>query len=103
MLGIVWAYYLTSPPWSRQFRELACTAYARGILCLGATLIISFIAQQRVPFWPEAPEFGFFPNRNQTGNVLGLGGVMIYALGLQSLLENRKLWWLWPISLSIIC
>jgi len=78
-------------------------AYAIGILCLAATLIVSFIAQRRVPFWPDVPEFGFFPNRNQTSNVLGLGGVMIYGLGLQSFMENRKFWWLWPVSLSVLC
>jgi hypothetical protein len=103
LLGVAWAYWLFAFSWSRRLRERACAAYAIGILCLAATLIISFIGQRRVPFWPDAPGFGFFPNRNQTSNVLGLGGVMIYGLGLQSLLENRRFWWLWPISLSILC
>ena len=103
LLGVAWTYYLFAFPSSRRFRERACAVYCIGILCLAIALIVSFIAQRHVPFWPDVPEFGFFPNRNQTSNVLGLGGVMIYGLGLQSFLENRKFWWLWPISLSILC
>jgi tetratricopeptide (TPR) repeat protein len=48
-------------------------------------------------------EFGFFPNRNQTSNVLGLGAIVIYALGLQRLQEGNRYWWLWIASLSLVC
>jgi tetratricopeptide (TPR) repeat protein len=102
-LGLVWAYYVAGFEWRRRLREKACFIYAIAIVCLSAVLIVAFITKQRVPFWPQGQEFGFFPNRNQTSNVLGLGGVMIYAMGLQSLHENRRYWWGWPVSLVVVC
>ena len=103
LLVLAWAYYLASFRWSRRMRENACVAFAMAILALSAALTVAFVTKLRIPFWPATKEFGFFPNRNQTSNVLGLGGVMIYALGLQRFQENRKYWWLWFASLSLIC
>src|SRR6266404_51171 len=98
-LVLVWSYYLIGFSWRRRLREKVCVFYALAVLCLSAALIYAFLTKQRVPFWPEVEQFGFFPNRNQTSNVLGLGGVMIYALGLQSLQEGHRFWWLWPVGL----
>ena len=102
-VGLVWSYYILSFKWRHGLRRQACVIYAIAIVGLSAALIVAYIAKQRIPFWPSTERFGFFPNRNQTSNVLGLGGVMIYALGLQSLQENRRSWWWWPVSLSIVC
>ena len=102
-LGLTWCYYLLTFSWSRRRREKVCTAFAIAILVLSAALTAAFIMRLRIPFWPKVSEYGFFPNRNQTSNVLGLGGVMIYAIGLQRLQENRRYWWLWLTSLSLLC
>jgi O-antigen ligase len=102
-LGLTWCYYLLTFSWSRRLREKACGAFAIVILILSAALTAAFIMRLRIPFWPEVSEYGFFPNRNQTSNVLGLGGVMIFAIGLQRLQENRRYWWLWLASLSLLC
>ena len=103
LLGLFWSYYVLVFRWGHRWRQKACVIYAIAILCLSATLIFACITKQRIPFWPETERFGFFPNRNQTSNVLGLGGIMIYALGLRSLQENRQFWWWWPVSLAIVC
>ena len=103
LLALTWMYYLAAFEWGRRQRETACVAFGVAILALAAALTASFLINRRIPFWPDAREFGFFPNRNQTSNVLGLGGVMIYGLGLQRFQENRKHWWLWFASLSLVC
>src|ERR1700730_6457136 len=103
LLVLAWAYYLASFRWSRRMRENACVAFAMAILALSAALTVAFVTKLRIPFWPATKEFGFFPNRNQTSNVLGLGAVMIYAIGLQQFQEGRKYWWLWFVSLSLVC
>ena len=102
-LGLTWSYGLLAYDWGRERRRRAWLIYALGILALSVTLIVAAVAKTRVPLWPDVREFGFFPNRNQTSNVLGLGGVMIYALGLQQFQENKRYWWLWFASLSVIC
>lgn len=103
LLALVWMYYLATFEWSRRVRDNACVVFGIAILALAAALTLSFILTFRIPFWPDTTELGFFPNRNQTGNVLGLGGVMIYALGLQRFHEDRKYWWLWLASLPLLC
>ena len=103
LLVLTWAYYLAAIEWNRHLRETVVRALSFGILILSAAVIFGFVTKLRVPFWPHVNEFGFFPNRNQTSNVLGLGAIMIYALGLQRFQEGRRYWWLWLASLSLVC
>jgi O-antigen ligase len=102
-LGILWSYYLLSFEWTRRLREKTLTTFAIGVLLLGTVLIGAHVTKLRVPFWPNVPEFGFFPNRNQTSNVFALAGIIIYAIGLHRLQERRPTWWIWLCSLSLIC
>jgi tetratricopeptide (TPR) repeat protein len=102
-LGLAWTYYLFSYEWPPELRETAWDIFCFGILCLAATLVISYTFKLRIPFWPNAPEFGFFPNRNQTSNVLGLGGIMIYANAFQHLQRGRRRGWMWMAGLALVC
>lgn len=102
-LILAWAYYLFAQEQWRTLRDRTWVAYAIGGLILATLLIVCFVTKKRIPFWPDVPEFGFFPNRNQTSNVLGICGIMIYALGLQRFQEHHKHWWLWFVSLTLIC
>ncbi len=102
-LGLAWTYYLLAYEWESTFREKAWDTFCFGILCLAAILTFTFALKTYVPFWPNVPEFGFFPNRNQTSNVLGLAGIMIYANAFQHLQRDRKEGWMWLASLALIC
>ena len=42
-------------------------------------------------------------NRNQTSNVLGLGGIMIYANAFQHLQRGRRRGWMWLLGLALVC
>ncbi len=101
-LGLVWTCHLFGSHWNLQTRHKALSWFCIGILGLAATTAVSSVLQQRVPFWPESGGFGFFSNRNQTGNVFGLAGVMIYALAMQGWHRGRKNWWIWLLSLCLI-
>jgi tetratricopeptide (TPR) repeat protein len=101
-LGLAWAYYLFAHDWNRS-RQTAWDGYCLGILALAAVLVTAYALKWRIPFWPNVREFGFFPNRNQTGNVLGLGGVIIYANAFQHLERGRRRGWLWLGGLGLVC
>ncbi len=103
LLILCWCYYLFSFPWTRGSRERCLVAFAVGVLFLAALMVFCYVTHTRIPFWPRVPEYGFFPNRNQTSNVLGLAGILIYAIGLHRLQEHRPTWWVWLCSLSLIC
>jgi tetratricopeptide (TPR) repeat protein/O-antigen ligase len=102
-LGLAWAYYLLAFEWPGVLREKAWNIFCFAILGLAATLAFAFAINKHVPFWPDVREFGFFPNRNQTSNVLALGGIMIYANAFQHLQRGRNTGWIWLASVALIC
>jgi tetratricopeptide (TPR) repeat protein len=103
LLGLSWTYYLMGLDWNWDARRKTWVSVAAAIVALAGALTASFLLKKRIPFWPDVPEFGFFPNRNQTSNVLGLGGILVYALALRGFEEGRKNWWVWLAALSLIC
>ena len=102
-LCLSWAYYLLSADWSLVERRRSWFLIGSAITALAAMLTISFVLGKRIPFWPNAEEFGFFPNRNHTSNVLGLGGILVYAMALDGFKERRRTWWIWLGALALIC
>lgn len=102
-LGLAWAYYLFAFSWPAPLREKIWNTFCFVVLCLAATLAFCFAINKHVPFWPDVREFGFFPNRNQTSNVLGLGGIMIYANAFHHLGRRRKTGWMWLAGLALVC
>ena len=102
-LGLAWAYYLFAFAWNQDLREKVWDTFCLAIIGLAATLTFAFVINKHVPLWPEVRGFGFFPNRNQTSNVLGLGGVMIYANAFQHLQRSRNVGWVWLVSLAVVC
>jgi tetratricopeptide (TPR) repeat protein len=102
LLGLAWTYYLFAQQIDLRARITSWAAYCLGVLALAAVMTICFTFKTRIFFWPPVEQFGFFANRNQTSNVLGLGGIMIYAFGLKRLQEHRRSWWLWLYSLALL-
>lgn len=101
--GLAWAYYLFAHEWKSALRERVWDFFCLGILGLGATLTACYAIDLHVPFWPDVKEFGFFPNRNQTSNVLGLGGIFMYANAFRHLQHGRRQGWLWLTGLALLC
>jgi tetratricopeptide (TPR) repeat protein/O-antigen ligase len=103
LLQISWAYYLFALDWNGTSHRVTMTIFGIAITLLAGILIFRFLFRYSLPFWPNVPEFGFFPNRNHTSNVLGLGGIIIYALTLTALDQRRREWWIGIVGLSVIC
>jgi tetratricopeptide (TPR) repeat protein/O-antigen ligase len=101
--GLAWTYYLFAYEWKPSLREKVWDVFCIGILGLAATLAICYAINLHVPFWPNVKEFGFFPNRNQTSNVLGLGGIFLYANAFRHLQHGRRRGWLWLAGLALVC
>jgi O-antigen ligase len=103
LLGLSWGYYLLATDWSLPARRKAWTFIALLIVGLAVAITVANFLQTRIPFWPHTPEFGFFPNRNHTSNVLGIGGILVYALALDGFGRRQRHWWIWIAALSLIC
>jgi hypothetical protein len=102
-LGLSWSYYLMATDWSLIARKKVWNFVALLVVGLAAAIIVANFLQIRIPFWPDTPQFGFFPNRNHTSNVLGIGGILTYALALDGFARRYRHWWIWIAALSIIC
>ncbi len=104
--GLVFALYITAQLWGPQTRRQAARWYTGGIVVLALLALVSLISGLKVPFWPKVMnvgnEFGFFPNRNQTANVLALAGIMATALAFDAFERQRKAAWFWTVSVIIL-
>lgn len=107
VLGLSWAYYVLAHVWDRQRGGEAARIFGAGIVVLAAISVISFFSGWKIPFWPTTENsginFGFFSNRNQTANVLALGGIIINAVAFEDLRNRRKSSAFWFASLGLIC
>ena len=105
--GLVFALYLTTHIWGPQTRRQAARWYAGGIVVLAVLAFVSMSLGWKVPFWPKVMnavnyDFGFFPNRNQTANVLALAGIIATALAFDAFERKRKDAWFWLVSVLIL-
>ncbi len=106
LAGLGWAYYLLARMPGEKATRAAVRIYCAGLAGLAAVALLAFAAGRQVPFWPATlnatADFGFFPNRNQTANVLALGGVMLAAVAFESLRRRRQAAALWLSALGLV-
>ena len=81
---MAWAYSLFARRWGRNEREQAIRIFSAGIVVLGGIALLAYFIGYKIPVWPTVvnlpADFGFFANRNQTANVLGLSGILVMAI-----------------------
>lgn len=106
LAGLGWAYWLFARRPAAADPRPAVQFFAAGVAGLAAVALLAFLAGRQVPFWPATlnarADFGFFPNRNQTANVLALGGVMLAAVAFESLRRGRMSAALWLAALVTV-
>ena len=104
--GLICAAYLLAQPWRSEARRNVMRIYVTGVTLLAIVAIVSVAWKYRLPFLPKVSNsalgFGFFPNRNQTANVLALAGILATALTFESVSERNKHWWWWLLSVLIL-
>ncbi len=99
LFGIVWACYLMSQEWTPVEKSQALRLLLAGLMVLALVSVIAFLTGYRIPGWNQQENRGWFPNRNQTADVLAMGGILGYAVASKSL--QRKSWvaGLWLLGL----
>ena len=104
--GIVFALYLTTRLWSSHSRRQAARWYTGGIALLAVLALASLSAGWHVPIWPKVLNsltgFGIFPNRNQTGNLFALAGIMATALAFDGFAKGRKSALVWSAAVLVL-
>jgi hypothetical protein len=102
LVGLVWTAYILSQKWNADTRRLAVQALIGGMAFLAALAVAAFCLGFHVPTWNQEENRGWFPNRNQTADVLAICGVINYALVSDCLRKGRASLYLWLATLAAI-
>ncbi len=100
--AIGWGWLLFSTEFSDDDRHTLVSVYCAGIILLTVAALLAYLTGQHFPLWSNPRNFGFFPNRNQTGDLLALAGLMTEALALRGLSQRRFRSLFWFIGLAVI-
>lgn len=103
LFGLVWTCYLFAQEWSAAEKSQAMRLFVVGMVLLAAATITAYWTNFRIPGWNQEQNRGWFPNRNQTADVLALGGIINYAIAFRCLQKRRWTGGLWLTGLGIIC
>ncbi len=101
-VGSVWAYLVLSQRWHSDTRLRAAQILIAGVALLAALAVAAFAFNFHVPDWNQEENRGWFPNRNQTADVLALCGVVNYAMIFDCLRKKSSLLYLWLCTLALI-
>lgn len=105
--AILWFCWVASQPWTAHTRSQALRWYAAGIIVLAAACLAFHWFKSPPSFWHSPRNFGPFPNRNHTGNVLGIGGVLVAVCAWERIRAGHRDGWLYaaglvPVSMALV-
>lgn len=98
MAALGWLLVLLGMPLSHERRSFGVELLSH---CLGGLALFSVIAVSihlRHPWVPGPHQFSYFPNHNQHGMVMAMGGMLSFGLSIKAL--ERRHWKLLLFSLS---
>ncbi len=99
--GTVWIAFLLSRQWELPRRTLLETLIG-GVFAMTVVAIGLYFTGTHFSLWPteaiSSTYFGFFPTRNQTASLLGIAGVVAFALTVERLREKDWLALIWAVA-----
>jgi hypothetical protein len=98
-VGLAWGLYLLTLSWERVDRIFATELLVFGVALLALLATLAFILHFRIPGWTQTENRGWFPNRNQTADVLALTGITAYALIFDRLRKGKRTGYLLLLAL----
>jgi O-antigen ligase len=97
--GLAWLGWL-SPDFAS--RKTVMRLLAIGISAIGLFALAAWEIHWRVPGWLSERGFGPFPNRNHTGHVLALGGMLVLGCAVDAARRKIIHAWPWVLALGLI-
>src|SRR6266702_5728914 len=77
--GLSWLYVVSTQDLELREVRFQLRLFTSGIALLAATCIGLYLSRSALAFWHNDQNFGPFPNRNQTGALLGLAAIVNHA------------------------
>lgn len=82
--GICWVWWLAASAWDLGACRGAARLLAAGIGVVAAVSLVAWSLGWGVPGWHAERNFGPFPNRNHTGTLFAVGGILMMGCGFDA-------------------
>jgi O-antigen ligase len=100
--GLSWLYVVSAQDLELREVRFQLRLFTSGIALLAVICIAFYLAHTTPLFWHNEGNFGPFPNRNQSGDLFGVAGIMILACVQDDLRRRRKWWIVWILALVVL-
>lgn len=90
LAGLSLAAWCSAQRWDHYHRDTLARLYAGGFMGIVLFAIFGYSTGLNPALWQSTDGFGPFPNRNQWGSVLGMGGIIVLAILHQSIRRADK-------------
>ena len=100
--GLAWFYYVCAQEFEMRDVRFQVRIFAGGIVLLAALSILLYAKGTAIPFWHNERGFGPFPNRNQTGDLLGITAIMLLASSQDHLRRGKMTWILSVLGFAVV-
>ena len=100
--GLSWLYVVSAQQLELREVRFQLRLFTGGIALLTAISIASYLTHTTLSFWNNERNFGPFPNRNQSGDLFGIAGIMILACAQDDRRRRRKWWIVWILALAVV-
>jgi O-antigen ligase len=101
-VGLSWLYVVSAQDLELREVRFQLRLFTGGMALLAAICIAFYLAHTTLAFWHNERNFGPFQNRNQTGDLFGLAGIMILACAQDDLRKGKKWWIVWILALVVV-
>jgi O-antigen ligase/tetratricopeptide (TPR) repeat protein len=99
--GLLWLMLLGGHDWSKEERRWMARRVCGGLLLLTICWLVVHYAGWHVPIWVCERNFGPFPNRNQTGDLLATWSVIAAACAIEDFRHKQWSGSLWIVGIAI--
>jgi Flp pilus assembly protein TadD len=100
--GLSWLYVVSAQDLELREARFQLRLFTTGIAFLAAICIAFYSAHTTLTFWHNEGNFGPFPNRNQSGELFGLTGIMVLACAQDDFRRRRKWWIVWILVFVVV-
>jgi O-antigen ligase/tetratricopeptide (TPR) repeat protein len=88
--------------WDRIERSRVLKELGIGIATIAAVALANRMGMFKIPWWHPSQDFGPFANRNQTGNLFGLGSILMFGATARSIRGRSWVAGIWIVSF-VLC
>ncbi len=100
--ALSWLYLVATHELELRAVRSQLRFFVVGVVVLATMSILLYLGHASFALWTNARGFGPFPNKNQTGDLLGITSIVLLACGQDDIRRGRKRWPVWVIALSIL-